>query len=237
MKKTKLMAGVLLFLLLSFANAVCAFAGTSQIHGHLDSVEGNTISGWLWDPEAPEEPQMVSVTVINDETGETAAFSEVSANEHREDLKAQGVGSGDHGFHVIVDWSALTEAVYTIRLSSGDSTLSRVLKYSNGEFWEDEEEDLVALGNFRLTAYCPCYRCSEGWGRQTSSGALASAGRTVAVDPRVIPIGSRLMINGVEYVAEDIGGAVKGNHIDVYYNTHAETIQHGTTTAEVYLIL
>ena len=45
------------------------------------------------------------------------------------------------------------------------------------------------------------------------------------------------MINGVEYVAEDIGGAVKGNHIDVYYNTHAETLQHGTTTAEVYLIM
>lgn len=95
---------------------------------------------------------------------------------------------------------------------------------------------LVPLGNFKLTAYCPCRICSEGWGRRTSSGALATASHTVAVDPRVIPIGSRLLINGQEYVAEDIGGAVKGHHIDVYYNTHAETRNHGTSSAEVFLI-
>lgn len=240
MKITKrLISGTALVLLLVLLNAVCAYANTSQIHGHLDSVEGNTISGWLWDPSAPDKAQDVTVTVTEDATGEVKASLTATANQYRSDLKAQGVGTGEHGFHVVVDWALLPDSAYTIRLSSGDSTLSRVLKYSAGSCYEEDEEteDMVALGNFRLTAYCPCYRCSEGWGRRTSSGALASAKHTVAVDPRVIPIGSRLMINGVEYVAEDIGGAVKGNHIDVYYNTHAETLQHGTTTAEVYLIM
>jgi len=44
------------------------------------------------------------------------------------------------------------------------------------------------------------------------------------------------MINGVVYTAEDRGGAVRGNHIDIFFNTHAETRQHGTQSAEVYLV-
>ena len=96
--------------------------------------------------------------------------------------------------------------------------------------------NLVSLGVFKTTAYCPCNKCSEGWGRRTSSGTLATAGHTVATDPRVIPAGTRLLIDGVEYVAEDIGGGVKGNHIDIYYNTHAETRTHGVRNSEVFLI-
>lgn len=38
----------------------------------------------------------------------------------------------------------------------------------------------------------------------------------MAVDPDVIPLGSRIMIDGHEYIAEDVGGAVKGNVIDIY---------------------
>lgn len=44
----------------------------------------------------------------------------------------------------------------------------------------------------------------------------AIEGHTIAVDPSVIPLGSEVLINGHEYVAEDIGGAVKGNVIDIY---------------------
>ena len=91
----------------------------------------------------------------------------------------------------------------------------------------EPQQNLVSLGVFRLTGYCPCRKCSEGWGRHTSSGAIATSGRTVAVDKRVIPIGTRLMINGHEYVAEDVGGGVKGNHIDVFFDTHGETRQLG----------
>ena len=91
-------------------------------------------------------------------------------------------------------------------------------------------------GVFKTTGYCPCRACSEGWGRHTCTGAVATAGHTIAVDPRVIPYGSKVMINGVVYTAEDRGGAVRGNHIDIFFNTHAETRQHGTQSAEVYLV-
>lgn len=93
-----------------------------------------------------------------------------------------------------------------------------------------------SLGSFRLTGYCPCYRCSEGWGRHTSTGTIAKANHTIAVDPHVIPYGSKVMINGVIYTAEDRGGGVKGKHIDIFFDTHAETRRQGTTLSEVFLI-
>ena len=93
-----------------------------------------------------------------------------------------------------------------------------------------------SLGLFRTTAYCPCYKCSEGWGRRTSSGAIARSGHTIAVDPRVIPMGSKVMIGGVIYTAEDRGGGVKGNHIDIFYDTHGQTRQHGSFMQEVFLV-
>ena len=43
-------------------------------------------------------------------------------------------------------------------------------------------------------------------------------------------------INGKEYVAQDVGGGVKGNHIDIYFNTHGETREHGVRNAEVFII-
>ena len=55
MKKTRLMAGLLLVMLFTAVNCVMALAGTSKINGHLDSVEGKAVSGWLWDSGKPEE--------------------------------------------------------------------------------------------------------------------------------------------------------------------------------------
>ena len=101
---------------------------------------------------------------------------------------------------------------------------------------EEPASQMVSLGVFKTTGYCPCRSCSAGWGRNTCTGAVASSQHTIAVDPREIPYGTRVMINGVVYIAEDKGGGVKGHHIDIFYDTHAESKNHGIQNVEVFLL-
>ena len=96
----------------------------------------------------------------------------------------------------------------------------------------DPEPAWESIGEFKLTFYCPCYQCSEGWGYQTSSGNTAQEGWTVAADPRVLKEGTMVMINGHEYRVEDIGGGVRGNHIDIFMESHTECLQNGIQYAE-----
>lgn len=220
----------------TLTGASLAFAGAAETKGHLDSIVGDAVAGWAFDAQTPDAAVDVTVTVVNKATGEVAATQTVTADEYREDLKNEGVGTGNYGFHAEIVWDDLPDAVYTVSAAAQGKTLSRTLRQVNGDVQETPSTSGTYLGNYITTAYCPCYQCSEGWGRKTSSGKLAVSGHTVAVDPRVIPIGSHLMINGQEYVAEDVGGAVKGRHIDIYFDTHRETLRHGTRHADVYLI-
>lgn len=70
---------------------------------------------------------------------------------------------------------------------------------------------------WRITRYCPKSCCNGGYAGRTSTGAKPTVGRTIAVDPSVIPYGTHVKIEGLnyEFVAEDCGGKVKGKHIDV----------------------
>lgn len=102
---------------------------------------------------------------------------------------------------------------------------------------EETEETLNYLGNFKLTAYCACEQCCGEWSNGiTSTGTVATQGRTIAVDPSVIPYGSEVSINGNTYIAEDCGGAIDGNRIDVYFDSHSEALEFGIQYADVYLV-
>ena len=73
-------------------------------------------------------------------------------------------------------------------------------------------------------------------GGTTASGMAAAVGR-VAVDPRVIPLGSKVYIEGFgDFIAEDTGGAIKGNRIDLYFNSESECISFGRRSAKVYVL-
>lgn len=76
----------------------------------------------------------------------------------------------------------------------------------------------------------------------TASGMRAAYG-VIAVDPRVIPLGTRLYIAAPdgswtygEAVAGDTGGAIRGNKIDLFFNTRAECMSFGRRTATVYIL-
>lgn len=82
---------------------------------------------------------------------------------------------------------------------------------------------------FEATAYT--------WtGKKTATGTCPSRG-TVAVDPEVIPLGTKLYIEGYgEAVAEDTGGLVKGNIIDLYFPTESECWEFGRRQVEVRIL-
>lgn len=96
---------------------------------------------------------------------------------------------------------------------------------------------LKSLGRFRITHYCACSICCGAYSNgYTATGARATTNRTIAVNPSQIPYGSKVVINGQVYVAEDCGGAIVDNCIDIYVATHEEGLSKGTFYTDVYLI-
>lgn len=82
------------------------------------------------------------------------------------------------------------------------------------------------------TAYTPGYGC----GFRTATGAKACFG-IVAVDPRVIPLGTRLYVEGYgNAIAADTGGAIKGNRVDLCFNTLQEARNFGRRTVVVHIL-
>lgn len=97
-----------------------------------------------------------------------------------------------------------------------------------------------SLGEFTLTAYCPCVTCCGKTDGITATGTLAEEGHTIAVDPRVIPYGSTVTLYYEDgtvhtYTAEDCGGAIKENRIDVFFDDHQAAREFGVQTAYVYV--
>lgn len=79
---------------------------------------------------------------------------------------------------------------------------------------------------YKVTAYCPCSKCCGRASGRTASGTKATAGRTVAASGK-FAFGTKLNIGGHIYTVEDRGGAVSGNKIDIFVNSHAEALQWG----------
>lgn len=112
---------------------------------------------------------------------------------------------------------------------------------------EDPEPEPIQAPEFHsceaiITAYCSCQKCCGRWALNrpngvvyTSTGAVAQAGVTIAVDPNVIPYGSHVVIDGHEYIAQDTGSGLRGSmpHIDIYCDSHQEALQIGRQTKPI----
>ena len=102
------------------------------------------------------------------------------------------------------------------------------------------EYELVYMGEFKLTHYCVENRnhiCGNGDGL-TATGTQITVGRTIAVDPKVIPYGTQVYIEGYGWrVADDCGGAVKSRHIDIAVGTHSDALSMGVKNGGVWLLI
>lgn len=106
-------------------------------------------------------------------------------------------------------------------------------------------------GKGGASAYCLCYKCCQktpdnpNYGR-TASGLVIVPGtgmKVVSVDPTVIPLKSKVYVQGLngapDYgyaVAADTGGAIKGNRVDLYMDSHSEALKWGRRDVRVYIL-
>lgn len=111
---------------------------------------------------------------------------------------------------------------------------------------DNTETSLKSLGIFKLTAYCSCEKCCDGWALVRpkdengndivigASGEQLQQNFSVAVDKKLIPYGTYLYIDGIIYKAQDCGGSIKNKRIDVYFNNHQDALEFGVQYKEVF---
>jgi len=103
------------------------------------------------------------------------------------------------------------------------------------------------IGVFRVSAYCLCIICCDIWSAEhpsrigtnfvqmTANGSIPIVGKTIAVDPDMIPYGTILIIDGNKYIAQDTGGSIKGKRIDILVSSHDKAIKYGIQYHDVYM--
>lgn len=116
--------------------------------------------------------------------------------------------------------------------------LEKPKKFANRNKKRMPVEDIVRKMHVVATAYTNDIRCI---GAKWFDGKTASMTKVrwgvVAVDPRVIPLGSKIYIENMGWFsAEDTGGKVKGNKIDIFYPTRKQAINFGKKRLKVFIL-
>lgn len=229
-------------------------AWAAEYNGSLDGMDGGSVTGWACNVSSPHTSANVQILVKNHDTKETTQDFTVFASEKRTDIKNDGKLNDYCGFSADIDRSSHPEGTYDIEAYVEGEKLPNTLQYKKtaegGSVTQLSENPagspanagvgnlhLKSLGTFRLTGYCKCRICCGKWSsiNSTFTGAVPRANHTISVDPRVIPFGTKVMINGIIYTAEDKGGGVKGKHVDIFCNSHAEASRIGGRQ-EVFLV-
>lgn len=99
-----------------------------------------------------------------------------------------------------------------------------------------EPQNNARSDKYVITAYCPCVKCCGKSDGITASGVKAVEGVTVAMN-KSIPFGTKIYIDGVgERIVQDRGGAIKGNKIDLYFDSHEKALEFGRQTKQVTIL-
>lgn len=109
---------------------------------------------------------------------------------------------------------------------------------------EKETEEKTEWMVFKATAYCPCEKCCGDWAKNrpngivyTANGEVAKEGVTIAADWDVLPPGTEVEIEGIGIrKVQDRGGAIRGNRIDIYFETHKQALKFGVQKVRLRII-
>lgn len=115
------------------------------------------------------------------------------------------------------------------------------LKQNNTTRGSNSKRKVASNGKFETyeaTHYCACKKCCGPNAKgMTRTGTKVKEGRTIAVDPNVIPLGSKVEIKGYgTFIAEDTGSAIKGKIVDIYVGSHDRAKNLGRKEVEVRIV-
>lgn len=190
---------------------------------------------------ALDQPTAVLSSTLNHSVGTVLTSAEISnaqqamAKAKASALKAQQDAAKKAQEEAEIK-AAATQTAYNQLVAS--AATARPVAYSTTYLASDAiKANATALGNYKLTFYDPCVECNGNNLALTATGTTLTEGRTIAVDPSIIPLGSRVFIEGYGvFIAEDTGGAIKGNKIDIAVSTHERANELGVQYANVYLL-
>ena len=131
-----------------------------------------------------------------------------------------------------------TEYIQTEELAEAEETaeINRMVNSKTETASEEEPQEWISLGEFEITAYCPCKTCCGSYADGiTASGHIAQEGITAAADTSVLPYGTEIMIDGEEYTVQDCGGAINGNRVDIFFADHETALSYGRQIHEVFV--
>ena len=229
-----LLMALLLFIMAGGSSCSAMFANTASTV---------IAASYLAEPEALEEAELYYTQM---EAELQQEINRMEAEYPGMDEYRYNIGAIGHDTHTLMSYLTAKYGDFTFEEVKGELEILFSLQY--GIQVEEKTETRTetttiqvgqSLGNVVTSGYCNCTICCGVWsGGPTASGAMPQADHTIAVDAAnpFLPMGTKVVMNGVEYTVEDTGNfAQYGVQFDVYYDSHSAASAHGHQTWECYL--
>ena len=227
---------MLLFLMVSAAFSSCS----SMAQGAASSVIGTTYPSKDEDIYAVEDAYRELEEALNRQINQME-----SAHPGYEEYWYQ-VDEISHNPYHLISYFTAKYGEFTYRQVAGE--IEEIFREQYGLYVNEVNETVTetktvrvgeSLGEVMTSAYCSCPICCGIWsGGPTASGVYPTANHTIAVDAQnpFVPMGTKVIMNGVEYVVEDTGAFARfGVQFDVYYDDHTAAQAHGHQKWEAYI--
>jgi 3D (Asp-Asp-Asp) domain-containing protein len=235
---TLISMGLLLILLLS---VMTGFASCSAMFSN--GISTVIASSYIADPDEIEKAELYYTQL---EASLQQKINQMEARYPGKDEYRYNIGEIGHDPHTLISY--LTARYGDFKFDEIKGELETIFSLQYGITVEEKSETRQetstiqvgqSLGNVVTSGYCNCPICCGVWsGGPTASGAMPQANHTLAVDAAnpFLPMGTKVVMNGIEYTVEDTGNfAQYGVQFDVYYDNHAVAEAHGHQTWECFL--
>jgi 3D (Asp-Asp-Asp) domain-containing protein len=131
----------------------------------------------------------------------------------------------------IFSFLILTLVMLNITTTSGSAVIQKIVQIPS-----PKELPLAKEIEMNVSAYCAGECCCQHWADGSFADGSPVGGKAIAADTRYYPMGTEFDVPGYgRAVVKDRGGAIKGDKLDLYFDTHQEALEWGRQNITVTL--